>query len=289
MNQVTLIFFLICCTFSILSAQVFSEKDVEICNSKFQLAINKELSEKPIGDVIVEIGKSFIGTDYLAHSLETDGDEQLVINLTGLDCTTFLENSLVLARCIKGGDTTFENYQNELQFIRYRGGLIEGYPSRLHYFSDWIYDNAAKGVVEDVTKEIGGKKIKFKLNFMSTHPESYKQLKSLQGGSDFIPIIKDQEKKISCREYYFIPKEEFSLSEKLVQNGDLIAITTTVEGLDIGHIGIAVKMDDGSIHLLHAPTENTKVQISEEPLSDYLMKYRRHSGVIVLRALEPFK
>ena len=289
MNQVTLIFFLICCTFSILSAQVFSEKDVEICNSKFQLAINKELSEKPIGDVIVEIGKSFIGTDYLAHSLETDGDEQLVINLTGLDCTTFLENSLVLARCIKGGDTTFENYQNELQFIRYRGGLIEGYPSRLHYFSDWIYDNAAKGVVEDVTKEIGGKKIKFKLNFMSTHPESYKQLKSLQGGSDFIPIIKDQEKKISRREYYFIPKEEFSLSEKLVQNGDLIAITTTVEGLDIGHIGIAVKMDDGSIHLLHAPTENTKVQISEEPLSDYLMKYRRHSGVIVLRALEPFK
>ena len=289
MNQVTLIFFLICCTFSILSAQVFSKKDVEICNSKFQLAISKELSEKPIGDVIVEIGKSFIGTDYLAHSLETDGDEQLVINLTGLDCTTFLENSLVLARCIKGGDTTFENYQNELQFIRYRGGLIEGYPSRLHYFSDWIYDNAAKGVVEDVTKEIGGKKIKFKLNFMSTHPESYKQLKSLQGGSDFIPIIKDQEKKISCREYYFIPKEEFSLSEKLVQNGDLIAITTTVEGLDIGHIGIAVKMDDGSIHLLHAPTENTKVQISEEPLSDYLMKYRRHSGVIVLRALEPFK
>lgn len=289
MNQVTLIFFLICCTFSILSAQVFSKKDVEICNSKFQLAINKELSEKPIGDVIVEIGKSFIGTDYLAHSLETDGDEQLVINLTGLDCTTFLENSLVLARCIKGGDTTFENYQNELQFIRYRGGLIEGYPSRLHYFSDWIYDNVAKGVVEDVTKEIGGKKIKFKLNFMSTHPESYKQLKSLQGGSDFIPIIKDQEKKISCREYYFIPKEEFSLSEKLVQNGDLIAITTTVEGLDIGHIGIAVKMDDGSIHLLHAPTENTKVQISEEPLSDYLMKYRRHSGVIVLRALEPFK
>jgi len=287
--QVTLTFFLICNTFSILSAQVFSEKDVEICNSKFELAINKELSEKSIGDVIVEIGKSFLGTDYLAHSLETDGDEQLVINLTALDCTTFLENSLVLARCIKGGDTTFENYQNELQFIRYRGGVIEGYPSRLHYFSDWIYDNVVKGVVEDVTEEIGGKKIKFKLNFMSTHPENYKQLKSHQGGTDFIPIIKNQEKKISCREYYFIPKEEFSLSEKLVQNGDLIAITTTVEGLDIGHIGIAVQMDDGSIHLLHAPSENTKVQISEEPLSDYLMKYKRHSGIIVLRALEPYK
>jgi hypothetical protein len=267
-----------------LIAQVYDEKDVEVCNSKFQLAVEKNLAEKPIGDVIAAIGKSFIGTDYLAHSLEIEGDEQLVINLTGLDCTTFLENSLVLARCIKERDTSFENYQNELQFIRYRNGVTEGYPSRLHYFSDWIYDNVTKGVIADVTKEIGGKKIKFNLNFMSTHPESYKQLKENQ---DYIPVIEKQEKEISRRDYLYIPKEELSSKENLIQNGDLIAITTTVKGLDIGHIGIAVFMDDGRIHLLHAPTENTKVQITIQPLADYLMEYKRHSGVIVLRALEP--
>jgi hypothetical protein len=264
-------------------SQIFSDEDVEVCNSKFQLAVEKNLTDKPIGDVIVEIGKSFLGTDYLSHSLEKDGDEQLVINLTGLDCTTFLENALVLARCIKKGKTTFEDYQNELQLIRYRKGMIDKYPSRLHYFSDWIYDNIEKNIVEDVTEEIGGKEIRFNLNFMSNHPESYKQLKE---NPDFIPIIKDQEKKISCREYYFIPKDELSSKEKFIQNGDLLGITTTVEGLDIGHTGIAIKMDDGRIHLLHAPSENTKVQISEEPLSDYLMKFKRHSGVIVLRVLE---
>jgi Protein of unknown function (DUF1460) len=264
-------------------AQVFSEKDVEVCNSKFQLAVEKNLAENPIGDVIVEVGKSFIGTDYLSHGLEKDGDEQLVINLIGLDCTTFLENSLVLARCIKKEKTSFEDYQNELQFIRYRDGVIYEYPSRLHYFSDWIYDNVEKGVVEDVTEEIGGKKINFNLNFMSAHPDSYKQLKENQ---DFIPVIKKQEKEISCREYYFIPKEDLNSKEEFIQNGDLLAITTTVEGLDIGHIGIAVKMDDGRIHLLHAPSPNTKVHITEQTLADYLMKYRRHSGIIVLRALE---
>jgi hypothetical protein len=287
-NSLGYYLYLLCFLFLITNSysQVFSEKDVEICQSKFQLAVDKNLAEKPIGDVIAEVGKSFIGTDYLAHALEKDGDEQLVINLTGLDCTTFLENSLVLARCIKGGDTSFENYQNELQFIRYRGGVIEGYPSRLHYFSDWIFDNMKKGIVKDVTKEIGGKKIKFEINFMSTHPDSYKQLKE---NPDFIPVIKNQEKEISCREYYFIPEEELSSKEKFIKNGDLIVITTTVKGLDIGHIGIAVKLEDGRIHLLHAPTDNTKVQISEEPLSDYLMKYKRHSGVIVLRALEPVK
>jgi hypothetical protein len=271
-------------TFPSSYSQIYSERDVDVCNSKFELAVDKNLSEKPIGYVIAEIGKSFIGTDYLAHSLEINGDEQLVINLTGLDCTTFLENALVLARCIKEGDTSFENYQKELQYIRYRGGVIDGYSSRLHYFSDWIYDNVTKGVIEDVTKEIGGKKIKFNLNFMSTHPESYKQLKEDPG---LIPTIEKQEKEISSREYRFFPKDEFSSIENLIQNGDLIAITTTVEGLDIGHIGIAAKLDDGRIHLLHAPTENTQVQITIQPLAAYLKKYKRHSGVIVLRALEP--
>lgn len=270
-------------SFSYSYTQVFTELDVEICNSKFQLAVEKNLSEKPIGDVIVEVGKNFIGTDYLSHSLEKDGDEQLVINLTGLDCTTFLENSLVLARCIKTGKTSFEDYLNELQLIRYRDGIIDKYPSRLHYFSDWIYNNEKKGIVEDMTKDIGGKKIKFNLNYMSTHPENYKHLIE---NPDFISVIKNQEKEISCREYYFIPKKELNSKEEFIRNGDLLAITTTVEGLDIGHIGIAVKMDGGRIHLLHAPAENTKVQITVEPLSDYLMRYKRHSGVIVLRALD---
>ena len=283
MSRFTLIFLLTCFYCSILTAQVFSESDVEICNSKFQLAVDKDFSTKPIGDVVVEVAKSFIRTDYISHGLEIDGDEQLVINLTGLDCTTFLENSLVLARCIKKEKTSFEDYMNELQLIRYRDGIIDQYPSRLHYFSDWISDNVKKGIVEDVTEEIGGKKIKFKLDFMSTHPESYKHLKE---NPDFIPVIKNQEKEISCREYYFISKEELKSKEQLINNGDLIAITTTVEGLDIGHIGIAVKMDDERIHLLHAPTENTKIQITEQPLTDYLMKYKRHSGVIVLRAIE---
>jgi hypothetical protein len=267
-----------------LKAQIYSENDVEICNLKFQLAIDKNWEKLPIGDLIAEVGKSFIGIDYLAHGIEKDGDEQLVVNLNGLDCTTLLENSLVIARCIKNGKTSFEDYQNELQFIRYRNGVIEEYPSRLHYFSDWIYDNISKGVVEDVTEKLGGKIVKFKPDFMSAHPENYKHLSA---NPDFIPVIEQQEKEISCRKYFYIPKDELKSSEDFLKNGDLIAITTTVKGLDIGHVGIAVKMEDGKIHLLHAPTENTKVQISEQPLVDYLIKFKRHSGVIVLRAIEP--
>jgi hypothetical protein len=265
-------------------SQVFSESDVKICDTKFQIAVDEELEYKPINEVMVEIGMSFIGTAYLAHALEEDGDEQLVINLSGLDCTTLVENCLALSRCIKKGTSTFDDYLEELQFIRYRDGVVDGYTSRLHYFSDWITNNIAKGVIEDESLQLGGTPIKFHLNYMSTHPDSYKQLKE---NPALIPTIQIQEEEISSREYYYIPKEEFKSKEILINSGDIIAITTTVEGLDIGHIGIAVKMEDGRIHLLHAPSPNTEVHITELTLADYLMKYKRHSGVIVLRVHEP--
>jgi hypothetical protein len=220
------------------TAQVFSEKDVEICNSKFELAVDKNLSEKPLNEIIVEIGKSFIGTEYVAHTLEQDGSEQLVINLTGLDCTTFLETSLALARCIKSGSTTFEDYKKELTLIRYRDGIIDEYPSRLHYFSDWIYNNIKKEIVKDVTKELGGEEIKFNVEYMSAHPESYKHLKE---NPDFIPIIRKQEKEINERTYYYIPKTKVKAIETKIKTGDLIAITSSVKGLILTTLALRLK------------------------------------------------
>jgi hypothetical protein len=283
MKKILLFFTLVLFTVSV-SAQVFSDKDEEICRTKFTFAAASNLAAEPINDVIAEIGRSFLGTDYEASALEKEGDEQLVINLTGLDCTTFLENALVFARLIKSGKPSFNDYMNELQFIRYREGKIDGYTSRLHYFSDWIADNVKKGIVEDVTKDAGGEKLKFGLNFMSTHPASYRQLKE---NPSFVPVIGQQEKEINSREYYYIPREKVIVAEKHIQNGDLIAVTTNIKGLDIGHVGIAVKEKDGRIHLLHAPTAGSKVQITKEPLSNYLMKIKKHSGIIILRAIEP--
>lgn len=264
------------------SAQIYSDKDAEICNTKFEFAVNKNLAEKPMATVITEIGKSFLGVDYEAFAIEKDGEEQLVIHLEGLDCTTFLENSLTLARLVKQNKTTFEDYKTELTKIRYRDGVINHYPSRLHYFSDWIYNNQQKGIIKDVTKEIGGEPIKFNLFFMSKNPQYYKHLKE---NPEFIPVIKNQEKEINKREYYYIPKSKIAKLEDKIQDGDLIACTTNMEGLDIGHVGIAVKQK-GRIHFMHAPQEGSKVQISKEPLPDYLAKVKKHTGIIVLRAVE---
>jgi len=259
---------------------IYTQADVNVCNSKFQLSFEKDLSSLPINEIIIEIGKSFLGTNYTANTLEKGDIENLVINLTGLDCYTFLESSLVFARCIKKGKTTFEDYQKELTNIRYRDGKLKEYPSRLHYFSDWIYDMDDRDIGKDITKGIGGKRYVKKINFMSTHVDSYKQLKE---NPKFVKEISNIERQISTRKYFYIPQEEIASLEGKIQSGDIIGITTNVEGLDISHTGIAIRMDDGRIHLMHAPNVGYKVQITEKPLADYIKGNKKQTGVMVLR------
>jgi len=261
-HSFTLIFLLYSLIFTATGcAQETEDINLQICNSKFQLAVDDKLSTKPINEVIVKIGKSFTGTDYAAHTLEVNDEEKLVINLSGLD-------------------------QDELKLIRYRDGKIDQYPSRLHYFTDWIFNNEEKGIIRNITKEIGGEKFEMNLRFMSSHPEYYKHLKANPG---FIPIIKKQEEEINKREHYFIPQEKIAEIESKIETGDLLAFTSTIKGLDVNHVGIAVRMDDERIHILHAPNVGYKVQISELPLAEYVNKIEKDSGVIVVRVLEPTK
>lgn len=262
---------------------IFTQKDVEICSLKFQLAVEKNLITKPINEIITEIGKSFIGTEYEAFTLEVPGGEQLVIHLTGLDCYTFLETSLVFARSIKKGKTTFDDYQKELTNIRYRSGKLKEYPSRLHYFSDWIYDMNKRGIGKDISKEIGGIPYIKKINFMSTHIDSYRQLKE---NPEYVKAIEKTETEISQRKYYYIRQEDIEKVENKIQSGDIIGITTNVEGLDIAHTGIAIRMDDDRIHFMHAPNVGHKVEITLKPLADYIKANKKQTGIMVLRVFD---
>ena len=262
----------------------YSDQDKVIFKEKIKIAEEKNLYEKPINEVIVEIGKSFIGTEYQGFVLEEEGEEHLVVNLRELDCTTYLENVLTIARCIKQKDTSFQNYMDELQYIRYRRGIMDNYTSRLHYFSDWIHDNFFKYVVRDITNKIGGEKLNFKLDYMSSHPDKYRQLND---NPEFLSVIKKIEREISKRENYFISKSKIEEFESKIENGDMIAFTSNIKGLDVNHVGIAVKTEDNRIHILHSPEPGTKVQITQLALPEYISKLKHDTGIIVFRAFEP--
>ena len=259
------------------------DDDALLCAKKFDLAVSRSLARLPMNEAVVEIGKTFLGTPYVANALEVPGEEVLVVNMRGLDCVSFYENALVLARCIRMKKMTFDDYKRQLQFIRYRGGVIDGYPSRLHYTSDYFFDNEKKGIWRNVTKELGGVPLKKTINFMSTHPDSYRQLKE---NEEFRKIVSAQEQEISSRETYYIPKENVESIAAKMQSGDIIGITTDIEGLDTSHTGIAVR-EQGRLVFMHAPLAGKKVEITESTLAEYLARNRRQTGIMMVRPLEP--
>lgn len=279
----TVLYFAVFWQGKILVARSPDDPNELICKGKFNLADSLHLGEKPINEVVVEMGKSFIGISYEANTLETQGPEHLVVNLQTLDCVLLYENSLALARCIKKGIKTFENYKKELQFVRYRTGIINGYPSRLHYTTDYFYDNEKKGVLKDITQEIGGVLFRKRINFMSTHPELYPRL---QESPEFVPAMQKIEDEVSTRKIYHIPKSDVKKIASTIKDGDIIGITTSIDGLDCSHTGLAI-WQNGALHLLHAPAPGLKVQVTEMPFWKYLARIKRDEGIIVARPLEP--
>lgn len=257
---------------------IYEQKDKEILDEVLQL-LSKE-KNAPTTTLMVKVGTFFKGTPYVAHTLEVT-PEQLVVNLREMDCTTYVENCLAIAKTIQSGKNTFDQFASELQKIRYRGGKIDGYPSRLHYFSDWIYDNQKKGLVKDISKEIANTPYNKTINFMSTHPAAYQQLKD---NSQLVQIIAQQEKKISARKMYYIPENNLAKVEAQLQEGDIVGITTNIKGLDIAHMGLLVRVN-GRIHLLHESSVAEKVVITKETLEEYLLNSKSATGIMVAQPI----
>lgn len=256
----------------------FDQKDKDILEKVFnQLKNNKE---KPTAELLVLAGKLLLETPYVAYTLEKE-PEQLVINLQGLDCTTYAENCLAIARTIKSGDVTFKKFEKELTGIRYRNGEIEGYLSRLHYFSDWIFENDKKELIKSISQEIANIPYPLELDFMSTHPDSYKQLIT---SPKLVPVLAKTEKEISERSMFYIPKNSLPNYENKLKEGDIVGITTAIKGLDITHVGIIIKKNQ-HVYLMHASSKAEKVIISEKTLYKYLMNSKSATGIMVIRPL----
>ena len=217
---------------------------------------------------------------FVPCGVQTVGEtEQLVLNLRGLDCTTFVENVIAFGKLVKSETYAIDNFTNTLQTFRYRDGVLNGYPSRLHYFTDWIRNNAQKGLVKDITIELGGEIVSKPINFMGTHRKLYPFLASDENHEAILAVEAELAKKELC----ILPQQMIMEKEHLIQSGDIIALATSIKGLDVTHTGLAIEQD-GRIHLLHASSAG-EVTITKVPLIDYLKKIKSNTGIIVARPM----
>ena len=278
MNQLFL--FLVVGFFLILpvEAQVlYLPEDTVIFNRFLQYSNNGDHS-------IERTALFFVNTPYVGGTLEGDDIEQLRVNLRELDCVTFVENVIALQLMLMSGVHTFNNFCSFLQRIRYRDGTIDGYLSRLHYFSEWLVNNRRKGIISLPAMPAC---LSFNpgVSYMSSNCQAYPALKS---NPEFCERMSEIEKSINQSNLCYIPKQQVRDLGANIKTGDIIAITTNINGLDVAHTGFAIIQNDKTL-LLHASSNEKKVIVSDETLHDYLARFRNHSGIIIGGFAENFK
>ena len=230
------------------------------------------------------IARQFLDKPYVAHTLEVNDREQLVVNTRQLDCTTLVETVTALKLCIANDKRTWKDYLDALRSLRYRQGKLDGYASRLHYFTDWIQDKVKMQLVDDIQQPNPPFSAvqTVSVNYMSEHPDAYKALKA---NARLVPLIRKQEQALTGLKVRYIPKSAVRntpLLRNTIHDGDIIAITCNKKGLDIAHLGFAVWHKDG-LHLLNASSLHKKVVEEPMTLYRYLQKHSTFTGIRIVR------
>jgi hypothetical protein len=230
------------------------------------------------GDLVIAIGSKFIDVPYQASTLESPDGEKLVICMSGFDCITFVETTLAVARRAISGRMTPAELAKNLKSIRYRGGIISGYSSRLHYFTDWLRDNEEMKILKDITRHFKAGRQQKEINYMTLHRSSFP---ALERETEFRKM-RLVEENLSRKTFYILDKKKADSKQRYIDNGDIIAFTTDEDGLDVTHVGFAL-WRNGKLHLLHASKEEGRVVISRKTLVAYLNANKKFSGIIIAR------
>ena len=242
----------------------------------------EHLHEWPFGAIMREVGGRFLAAPYAAGLLDAPDKETLIVDLTRFDCVLYVEVVLALARGVALEDYGFDSFATRLRELRYRGGEINGYCSRLHYFSDWILNNEARGLVTNITQAIGGEPLDKSLTFMSEHRGSYPRFAT---NDSLFRGIKSMEDALADFEMRHVPQANIREVYDLLQDGDILALSTHIKGLDVTHTGLAFAQDDGGFGLLHASTSGG-VKVSDD-LQAYVEGNKAQIGVVVVRPADP--
>ncbi|HET7273548.1 MAG TPA: N-acetylmuramoyl-L-alanine amidase-like domain-containing protein [Longimicrobiaceae bacterium] len=230
-------------------------------------------------------------TPYKAYTLEeylkAGGDpsraEPLTLSLQYFDCVTLVESCLALARVARTDEPpTWEAFAREMERMRYRDGVREGYTSRLHYFSEWLDDNARRGLVRQLGEELGGMQDTRPLRFMSTHADAYPAL----AHPEILQAIIEMEKSLDDEVRWVVPTERIAEVSDSIQTGDILAFATSIEGLDVTHAAYAYRDDAGVLRVLHAPLSGGVVEITDSTLPEYVAAINGSTGILVARPLQ---
>ena len=252
---------------------------------KLRSVLNHVSHINDINERVIAVSREFVGTPYVGFTLNIPPREQLYVNTSGVDCSTFVETVMALALAAGSGKPDVETFLEDLRSLRYRDGVTAGFPSRLHYVSDWALDNSRRGNFKEITSEYGGSLQNVKtIDFMSKNRQLYPALSD----DSVFAAIKEIEKPLQNLRYSIIPTAQVDKAgQEFLKSGDIVAIVTDKAGLDVSHVGI-LRIENGIPYMTHASSKYKKVINDTMPLKTYLQR-QKSPGIRVFRLSEPDK
>ncbi len=258
--------------------------------SKFHAIVAKAERENwrnlPLGERTVRVARELVGTPYVNYSLEVDDrTESPVVNFKGMDCWTYYENSLALARMLrfKPAPYTSQDLLHMVEIERYRNGVCSGsYLSRMHHLEEVFYDNQRRGYATNITSRIpGAERMHRQIQEMTVQWKAYRYLRS---NPSLIGPMGKIEAQVSNLPVYQVPKSKVRNAEKYLQNGDICAITSKGTSGYTSHVGLIVRMGDRA-YFTHATSDRDKgrMAIIDRPITDYVNAGSKHAGIIICR------
>ena len=259
-------------------------------DSKFHAIVAKAERENwrnlPLGERTIRVARELVGTPYVNYTLEVDDrTESPVANLKGMDCWTYYENSLALARMLRYKPAPYkpQDLLHMVEIERYRGGVCTGnYLSRMHHLEEVFHDNQRRGYATNITSRIpGAQKIRREIKEMTVQWKAYRYLRS---NPSLIEPMGKIEAQVSNLPVYHVPKSKVRNAEKYLQNGDICAITSHGPGGYTSHVGLIIRLRDRA-YFAHATSDTDKgrMTVIDRPIADYVNGGSKHAGIIICR------
>ena len=250
--------------------------------SAWYRAVGAPRPQETFGSLVVRVARLELGKPYYDEPWHP-GPEVLESRVDSFQCVSLVESSLALARCLWRNTPTALCFLHEVQNLRYRHGEVEGYPSRLHYFEDWLSDNAARGHLTLLTRNLGGLPVTLNYSYMSSHPAKFPALED----ADIRAAISATEARLSHTKMYVLDRDKIQGMERQLQNGDIVAVASRVGGMMVTHTGLVIVDEAHVAHLLHASSAQHHVVLSREDLAEYILRRPERRGILIARPLAP--
>ncbi len=220
---------------------------------------------------VAQVAKDGLGTAYqdgpLGEGPGAPHDADPLIDLTRVDCVTYVEQCLALAAGLNYTDSVAK-----LQQIRYAGGAVD-FGTRNHFMvADWAVENAW---CVDVTGQLGVP-VESQSRRISKR-DFFKRVKAPEFGTD----IPDRDVQIQI-----VPSHLAAAAAPRITKPSVIVFVGKIDWLFALHCGIFLPEAGGSGRLYHASSKSEAVVAVD--LADYVASQsKRYLGFVVYEITTP--